>query len=430
MNKNKFEIIEKAFKVFTLRVAGYAMGFLFTWLIATYYGAKTQGIFAISFMFISIGAMVSKVGLETSLVKWVASNDTIDKSATDYIHSLKIALGISVMISALLFLVSSFIGGMYHKPDIVYSLKLSAFCIPFLVALEMASNYFKGEKKTTFYSFYFNVGRFLFAVLVLWILYLQKIDNDIVPVLSLLIGLIIIVTISQLHLYAYFKKQSVNYILKLPINKAKGMLLHSYPMMISSSIVLFMGWSDVFILGFFVDEYQIGVYSVAVKLATALTFVYNAVLTIVTPKIADFYYRKKTQELTDTLNFSTIVIFFTGLPIFIIMFWFASFFLSLFGEEYVVGQSVLRIILIGQLVNLCTGVVGPFYQMTGRQKKLQFFITIALTINLILSLALVQFYSLNGVAVASAVSLAYWNIASALFLYKELNIKTWIYFKN
>src|SRR5690606_496852 len=123
----------------------------------------------------------------------------------------------------------------------------------------------------------------------------------------------------------------------------KYMILESYPMMISSAIVMIMGWSDVFILGFYASEEEIGVYSTAIKLATLVSFIYNAIGTIAAPKIASYFYNKQMKELKETVSFSAKTIFLFGVPVFIIIFMFPEFILSFFGEEYVKGKIVLRI---------------------------------------------------------------------------------------
>ncbi|WP_370390335.1 flippase [uncultured Winogradskyella sp.] len=430
MKNKSFEIIEKAIKVFLLRILGYFFGFLFIWLIATKYGADSQGIYSIAFMFLLIGTMISKFGLETSLVKWVAKSTNIQEASQYYWHSLRVALGISVITASILFLLSGVISKMYDMPDISSSIQVAALCIPLLTSLEIASNYFKGEKKTSFFAIYFHLGRFLFAVFFIFLLYNIKFENKVVPILSFAFGLMVVVLMTQIHLHLYFTKKKTKRPKSLTLVKTKSMMMHSYPMMISSSIVLFMGWSDVFILGFFVDEQEIGVYSTAVKIATVLTFIYNAILTIVTPRIAELYYNNQKEELANTLYFSSMIIFLTGLPLFVLLLTFSDFFLSLFGEVYLTGSTVLRIILLGQFFNLITGAVGPFFQMTGRQQKLQQFIFIALLINVSLSIILVHFYSTEGVAIGSAVGMAAWNVLGAFYLYRELRIKVWVHFRK
>ena len=421
---NEREIFEKASKVFILRVLGYVFGFGFTWVIASKYGPDIQGCFAIAFMFLSLFTMISKLGLETALVKWIAIEDDLSDQRSVYSKVLRVTFFSSLIMSIILFLLSDIITQMYNMPAVEQSLKITTFCIPFLSMLEISSNFFKGKKQVQFFGMYYHFGRFLFPFIIILFFFYLNIINYEVPIIAFGIGLILLVIISQAHVHLVFKKDNVNS--KKWMTSTKDMIFESYPMMLSSSIVLFMSWSDVFVLGFFVDEVQIGIYSTAVKVATALSFIYNAVITISTPKIAEFYKKKNKIELDETISFSSSFIFITGLPIFFILFIFAESFLSLFGESYIQGKYVLRLILIAQLTNIFTGAVGPIFQMTGKQKKLQELILYSLFINLALSITLVQFYSIEGVAFASALGMIFWNIAGAVYLYRKIDVKTWV----
>lgn len=419
---NKREIVEKAIKVFSIRVVSYAFGFLFIWIIANKFGTKTQGIFSISFLFLSVGVMVAKLGIETSLVKWIAGAENIESEKFILKKTLSITILSGVFIGVILFLIAPLISQMYQKPDILKSIQWIALGVPFLVILDVTSNLFKGKKETTTYGIYFFLVKFLFPLFFLLTFYFSEELFHEVPSISYALGLFVAAALISGHIYYLYRGAES---LKDTELTSRFILLESYPMMVSSSIVLIMGWSDVFILGFFVPEEQIGIYSTAVKLATIVSFIYAAIATITTPKIAEFYKKNQKDKLTETVSFSSKMMILCGLPIFIVLFLFPEFFLSFFGEEYIDGKNVLRILLVAQLTNVITGPVGPLFQMTGRQKALQNFIIISLIINIILSLFLVKDFGLEGVAFASAIGMVFWNVRGTIYIYRNLGIKTW-----
>ena len=425
INSNSREILDKGLKVFSIRGLGYGFGFLFTWLIANKFGSQIQGVFAISFLFLSVGAMISKLGVETSIVKWIASNVQIENKKSIYIKSLKLIFFNSIIVAAIVFLLAPIIASMYNMQPLEDSLRISAMGIPFLSLLDVSSSFFKGEKKTTTYSLYFHLAKFLAPFVLLLIFSLNfKVFIE-APIIAYLLGLIIVSSIILTHIFLIFRKTKKNI---KHTSSFKFMISESYPMMVSSAIVMIMGWSDIFILGFFKTESEIGVYSVAVKLATIVSFIYTALATVVTPKIAGYFFENNMNKLQETIGFSSKAIFLFGLPIFIILFSFPSFFLSIFGNEYLEGVDVFRILLVAQLTNILTGVVGPIFQMTGNQKILQKFILWSLILNIVISLSLVNFFGSQGVALGSAIGMAFWNIMGAIFIYKTMNIKTWIKF--
>ncbi|TYC15651.1 flippase [Bizionia gelidisalsuginis] len=425
INTNKKEILDKGLKVFSIRVLGYGFGFLFTLIVANKYGARVQGVFAIAFLFLSIGAMISKLGMETSLVKWIASTLEIEVKKNLYIKSLQLTIFNSVLIGFVLYFLAPSIALMYNKPDVENSIKLAALAIPFLAILDVSGSYFKGEKKTNTFGMYFHFAKFLFPFIIILIFLYGSIYIIEAPILAYLIGLFMVSFVIMIHIFKILKGKPRK------INERfsfKFMFLESYPMMVSSAIVMIMGWSDVFILGFYASEEQIGVYSTAIKLATVVSFTYNAIATIATPKIAAYYHNNKSEELKETVAFSSKMMVYCGFPIFTVIFCFPEFILSFFGEEYVAGKTVLRILLFAQLTNVITGPVGPIFQMTGHQKKLQKIITMSLIFNIVLSLVLVRFFKMEGVALASAAGMMLWNVLGAYYIRKRLNIRTWVKF--
>ncbi|WP_293297980.1 flippase [Allomuricauda sp.] len=427
-NTDKREIIEKGIKVFLIRVLGYGFGFLFTWIIANKYGAKIQGIFSISFLFLSIGAMIAKLGIETALVKWIANSTSTLERKSIYFRALGLVVISSLLIATLLFFLAPTISIMYNKPDIKESLRLAAFAIPFLSILDVSGSYFKGMRSINIYGFYFHLIKFLLPLLIILIFYFSSIMIFEAPIMSYLIGLLAASIIIWMHITYQFKGL-VSKPLKNSLTKT-GMLLESYPMMISSAIVMIMGWSDVFILGFYVKEDTIGIYSTAIKIATTVSFIYNAVATIATPKIASFFHNGYKEKLIETVSFSARIMFLCGFPIFLIIFLFPEFVLNLFGGEYVSGKIVLRILLLAQLMNVVTGPVGPMFQMTGRQKLLQNLIALALLLNILLSIVLVRYFGAEGVAFGSALGMIFWNILGAWYIWRNDRIRTWPTIRN
>lgn len=426
-NPNQKEIILKALTSLLLRGGGYGFGFLFIWLIAQNLGPSVQGVFAIAFLFLSVGAMIGKFGLSTAIVKWIASNSNIEDRRKIIKKCLLLAFLFSAVCGILIFAVAPLIAGLYDKPNIISSIRIAAITIPIFAIMEVGSSVFKGTKQIPIFSIYFDFLKFLFPAVVFFILYfwLGKTATEL-PIFSYFIGYSILLVLILIHLQLRFGflRSGNNTYKKMP--NGKTMLSESYPMLMASSIVMIMGWSDVFILGFFVNEDDIGIYSTAVRIATLVSFTYSAIAAIMTPKIAEYYYQKKQNDLKATIAFSTKLMFFCGLPIFLILFGFSEFFLSIFGEEYTEGATVLKILLLAQFTNVLTGPVGPIFQMTGGQKILQRFLFIALLINIVVSFILVLFYKTEGVAIGSALGMVSWNLLGAIYLKKKQNLITWI----
>lgn len=414
-------IVKKAIKAFSLRAVGYVFGFLFTWFMAYYLGSRTQGIFALAFVFLAVGSMISKLGLDTSLVKWIAGYDP-GQRVPIFRRSLLITILNSLVVAFILFFSASKIGQMFGKPDVVTSLRIAAIALPFYALIDIVGAYFKGLQKIGTFALYVQFAKFFGAFVCIAVLYQVTMPSAEIPIVAYLISSVAIVLIGGIHIQMSQRNEKVTDKGPLAVGR---MLSESYPMMISSAIVLLMGWSDVFILGFYVTESKIGVYSTAIKIATLVSFVYNAVATSITPRIAIYFLNDETEKLRKLIRMAANLTFIVSIPIFLILTLFPEFFLSLFGEEYIIGRWVLLILLIAQLTNSLTGPVGPIFQMTGNQKLLQYYITISLAINIVTSILLVQYFGMEGVAIGSALGMITWNLLGAIYLKRKYNLRSW-----
>jgi O-antigen/teichoic acid export membrane protein len=98
--------------------------------------------------------------------------------------------------------------------------------------------------------------------------------------------------------------------------------------------------------------------------------------------------------------------------------------LHLFGTKFEQGAWPLRILTLGQLVNVATGSVGYLLIMTGNQTLLRNNTTVWAILNLVGNLVLVPSYGAVGAATSTAVCLASMNIVSWWIVRKKLNIDT------
>ena len=124
----------------------------------------------------------------------------------------------------------------------------------------------------------------------------------------------------------------------------------------------------------------------------------------------------KLIQMTIKINFISSVIIVAGLV------FFREFILSLFGEEFTVGTTLLMILCIGQFSNSFCGPVGVVFQMTGKQKVFQNLVFVAFVINLALNFILIKPYGFYGAAISSIAGMAFWNFAGAYLVWKYFKI--------
>src|SRR5699024_1693471 len=145
----------------------------------------------------------------------------------------------------------------------------------------------------------------------------------------------------------------------------------SFPMFISTTITVFLGWIDSFVLGIYVTDEEIGVYNVAIKIALGASFAMEAINSGLAPKVARLYFENKRVEFDKLVRFSNLLNFGITVGIVGILIIFNQSLLGLFGEEFKSGFEVLLILSLVHLLNSFMGSGAIIMQMIGYQKQYQ-----------------------------------------------------------
>ena len=229
------------------------------------------------------------------------------------------------------------------------------------------------------------------------------------------IAIFILLLISIRYIYKYNFPYS-----KKSTYSTKKFIFHSLPMLISTSMIVFLGWSDTIILGIFKTTSDVGIYGVVLKIAVVTSFTFQALDSILAPKLSHAYHNKDMTGFKKLIKYSTILNFMISLIIVMVIIFFRSWILSIFGEEFSKASTALIILCIGQLFNAVCGPVGSILQMTGRQIIFQNILIVSFLLNIVLNLLLAPKYGITGVAISTAISLATWNIVSVLYIKKTI----------
>ena len=165
------EIVQKSIYALALRVFSYALGFVFTYLIAVYYDIDTQGVFSIIFTLVALLSLVGRLGLQTAMVKWLSNyfyNNDNEKAKYFFWRIYKLVFLVSTILSILLFFCGGWLANsFFKKPSLLIPIEVISYCIPFLASTEIIANYFRSKKEIITFSFYNFTSKFVLPVLLL-----------------------------------------------------------------------------------------------------------------------------------------------------------------------------------------------------------------------------------------------------------------------
>ena len=183
-------------------------------------------------------------------------------------------------------------------------------------------------------------------------------------------------------------------------------------------------WAGQLVSSAYVAPEQLAILAVAQRTAMLTSFILMAVNLVVAPKFAALYKQGKTNELESIALQATRLMVLFALPIVGFMLLFPEWLMWLFGEEYKAGANLLRILAVGQFINVMTGSVGFLLSMSGHERDLRNVVFISGPMAIILALVLTPLYGVTGAAVATAIALASQNLLAVGMVKRRLEFNT------
>ena len=427
-DKNFIELIKGSSISLVLKVIGMFFGYVIMLFITKYYGAEEWGIYSLCITVLSVALLLPRFGFDSSLVRIIAELNVENKQSSIYgvlIKSIIISVALSLGVIVIVTLFSDIlVSKVIKQQEMIYYFKIINIAVIPMALLTIISAVFQALKKTTLYMLFqttlINVVFFIFLLLY------KSLEINLRTFNLYVISVVVVLLISFLFLYKTLKSFKKN-----PTeHKERGTYSYtkickvSFPMMMSSSFALLMGWSDIFMLSYYKTATDIGVYNSTLKLAALSSITLMAVNAIATPKFVEFYTSKNILGLEEIVKKSTKMIFLTSLPILLILIVFSKPILGFFGDEFRLGYLALIYLCISRFVNAISGSVGYIMQMTDQQKVFQNILIIAFVINLVLNYLLIPKYSYEGAAIASSLSMIFWNIALVIIIKAKLGFWT------
>ena len=203
------------------------------------------------------------------------------------------------------------------------------------------------------------------------------------------------------------------------------MLRTGWPMLLGSAMFLVMSWTDTLLLGHFLEEDQVGIYRVAFRMAAVVTLVQAAVNSYAAPLFAERHVSGDRTGLKLALRQTTLLNVAFSVPAFVALVAVPAWWLGWFGDAFVPGATCLVWLAVGQVVNALCGPVMYLLNMTGHERQAQRIVWIAAMGNLVMNVWAIPRFGIEGAAVATAFSMALWNVAAAVAVKRLLGLSVW-----
>ena len=180
-------------------------------------------------------------------------------------------------------------------------------------------------------------------------------------------------------------------------------------LMILEGVVVINQNADIILLGALGEVSDVGILKIAIQFAMLMFMMFGVVNIVIAPTISRLYAEGDLCRLSHLAVYSARFSLFCSLPLAIIFIIAGEDLLSLFGHEFTQGVLALRILIIGQLVNVAAGSVGLLLTMTGHENTALEGMVIGMFTNILLCFCLIPYFGIEGAAIASTMSMIIYN---------------------
>lgn len=382
------------------------LAFLMNIVIARKLGPAEAGLFFLGFTLVVLLASVGRMGLDNSVMRFVAraraAGDTVKLHG---IHRKALLWGGGLCLLLMLVLLASnqlLVNYVFEQPGFGAVLPIMVMALPLVGLYTLQVFALLGMKKI------------VAGVMVL---------AGIVP-LTMLAGLLIFpVTRAQEVAWVYLVGCALALLIgvffwhRAVPGKEQGAafpsdLLYASCMPLWGVVILgqVIQWSSQLLMGVWGSVEDVALFAVAQRTAMLIGFALFAVNASAGPKFAALYSQGDMVGLERVALWSVRLILLVAVPSLIFMIVFPQWLMGLFGPQFKAGFAALMILAVGQFIGTAVGSVGSLLSMTGHERQLRWNVFIGAMLGVGLGVLLIPGYGLIGAAIATSVAVASKNL--------------------
>lgn len=414
------ELIIHSLIALIVRIAGAGVAFLMNVVIARYLGASEAGYFFLAISITYVLASIARIGADQTILRFVSVHSAMSEWAHVHAVMKKMMSWTYIPLFILTTLVCLFARPIsiyfFHKEELQWPLFWTSLSMPFFAGYNIHGMALQGRKKVLLSVTSLKI---LTPVFVISFVFVSP------PVNASYVSIYYAIA-CLLNLFVGYYWWSRN----VPAAKEKiefdssALWQSCWPLWITAIMQQLTIWGGQLIAGIFLNSDEVAQLAVARNTTVLVVFILMAVNNVSAPRFAAMYRQGKMTQLKNYARNSTLLMTLIALPVTLVIWFFPSFVMSLFGKDFTEGIWFLRIIALGQFINVITGSVSSLLIMSGHEKDLKNLRLINGGIAIVLAVVLTAFFGAIGSAISSAVATASFNLMTVSQVKKRLGFST------
>jgi O-antigen/teichoic acid export membrane protein len=380
-------------------------------------GASGLGLYTLVFTIYMFGMQFAAFGIGAALTKYVAEHSENAKKIREFVSSGLIgSFSSGLIMGVLLYLFSNVIAiNIFHSPEMVHLLKITAVCFPFIALQKTALGTLNGLRKMNYFALVNivqNVSVFALSI-ILVILFKMNVTG---AVLGFVAPTIFVSLFSLYFIKDFFEVPS-----KLFDTVSRELSWFGFYVVLTNSVGLILVQIDSLLIGYFMDEIEVGYYAVAVVLVQGITLLPGAIQRVTIPAIATYHGKGEYESIRKLIKNVMFKTFLVTVFLATLLAIFGKFLIIfLFTEEFLPAYIPLLILLGAFSIRASVISIGGALSSIGKV-NIEFRISVLCAIiNVLLNVVLIPKFGIIGAASATAISLIFIVVVYLYFIRKYI----------
>lgn len=406
---------------------GMAAGYASSVLVARTLGESGWGEYHLVISWLNVLVTVALVGMNLAAVRLVPEHRARDEGGLlkGFVrYARRLGLLTSFTLAALMTAAVYLLGGLL-SPTLRVAFYAGAALLPVWAVLDLDASLLRGFKRVLWSLVPARLLRPLLFGLV--ILALHASQGEGMTSAGALLANLGVTVVCLLVAWAALRCE-VAAVGDVPIERKtvlwRGVAL---PMLLMATFNQLLASTDSMMLGYLSGSATAGTYGTASRTVTVVPFMLVAANTIVGPMIAELHAKGLRQDLQRMLRISAWAVFAFTVPVAALLVGFGDVVLGLFGPEHVVARPALIALVGGEMFNCLCGSVGLLMTMTGDHNRAAVVLAGSAVLNVVLNAVLIPPFGILGAAVATASTLALWNVTLLILVTRRLRLNPTIF---
>lgn len=413
------EVLNGAALAFVLRALGAGLAFALNVVIGRLLGAEGAGLYFLALSVVTIGAVITKLGLDNALLRFIASGASSgdwNRVLGVFRMGMRLAAGASLAAAGGVFALAPWLAEhVFGELALVPTLRIMSVGILTFATMTLLAESLKGLK------------RIRNSMLVSGVLYPGIALVMIYPLVSSFgppgaaIAYVLSTGTAAMIGWTMWRRNVADVASPSPWFDRVVLWQSCRPLWTMSIINQgILPWTPFFLLGIWGTADEVGIFGAATRVAMLVTFFLTAMNTVIAPKFAQLYELGEIETLGRLARRFSLLITLAASPLFVLLIFAGDRLMGLFGPDFVKGGAALAILALGQAVNTVTGSVGYLLMMTGHERDIRNASILAVLLMAVAALLLIPGHGILGAATSSAISIASINIYSTIIIKARL----------